>query len=156
MRSYNDAMATIRRVPSVEHNFQLVITQVYEGEELLEDEDESVSPAYRCPSFNPTDRSNQPTRSAFFLSERSWNLGPVRPKANPLSCGAIWKAEWTSSTSLWQLGRTNQPRRSSRRACTGRCTKENTRNRPIISPTLISKSSYTSQSLPPFAPMGSH
>ena len=43
MRSYNDAMATIRRVPSVEHNFQLVITRVYEEEELLEDEDESAS-----------------------------------------------------------------------------------------------------------------
>ncbi len=41
---YNDAMATIRRVPSVDHNFQLVITRVYEDgdQELLEDEDESV------------------------------------------------------------------------------------------------------------------
>lgn len=38
-------MATIRRVPSVEHNFQLVITRVYEDgdQELLEDEDESKS-----------------------------------------------------------------------------------------------------------------
>lgn len=38
-------MATIRRVPSVEHHFQLVITRVLaEGEEeLLEDEDESMS-----------------------------------------------------------------------------------------------------------------
>jgi VID27 N-terminal region len=42
---YNDAMATIRRVPSVEHNFQLVITRVYEegDQELLEDEEESAS-----------------------------------------------------------------------------------------------------------------
>ena len=32
-------MATIRRIPSVEHNFQLVVTRVYEEEELLEDED---------------------------------------------------------------------------------------------------------------------
>ena len=42
---YNDAMATIRRVPSVEHNFQLVITRVYEegDQELLEDEEESTS-----------------------------------------------------------------------------------------------------------------
>lgn len=41
---YNNAMATIRRVPSMEHNFQLVITRVYEEEdqELLEDEDESA------------------------------------------------------------------------------------------------------------------
>jgi hypothetical protein len=40
---YNEAMATIRRVPSMEHNFQLVITRVYEDgdQELLEDEDES-------------------------------------------------------------------------------------------------------------------
>lgn len=40
---YNDAMATIRRVPSMEHTFQLVITRVYEdgNEELIEDEEES-------------------------------------------------------------------------------------------------------------------
>lgn len=40
---YNDAMATIRRVSTAEHNFQLVITRVYEDgdQELLEDEDES-------------------------------------------------------------------------------------------------------------------
>ncbi|KAI0307163.1 VID27 cytoplasmic protein [Multifurca ochricompacta] len=40
---YNDAMATIRRVPSAEHNFQLVITRVYEegDQELLEDEEET-------------------------------------------------------------------------------------------------------------------
>ena len=41
--SYNDCMATIRRLPSVEHNFQLVITKVYEDgdQDLLQDEDES-------------------------------------------------------------------------------------------------------------------
>ncbi|KAF9055366.1 VID27-domain-containing protein [Hymenopellis radicata] len=40
---YNDAMATIRRVPSAEHNFQLVITRVYEDgdQELLEEADET-------------------------------------------------------------------------------------------------------------------
>ncbi|KAH9938170.1 VID27 cytoplasmic protein [Fomitopsis serialis] len=40
---YNDAMATIRRVASVEHNFQLVVTRVYEegDQELLEDEEET-------------------------------------------------------------------------------------------------------------------
>ncbi|KAG5220695.1 VID27 cytoplasmic protein [Salix suchowensis] len=40
---FNDAMITIRRVPTVEHNFQLVVTRVYEegDEDLLEDEDES-------------------------------------------------------------------------------------------------------------------
>jgi len=36
-------MVTIRRVPSLEHNFQLVVTRVYDegDQELLEDEDES-------------------------------------------------------------------------------------------------------------------
>ncbi|EMD40749.1 hypothetical protein CERSUDRAFT_111329 [Gelatoporia subvermispora B] len=40
---FNDAMATIRRVPAVEHNFQLVITRVFEDgdQELLEDEEET-------------------------------------------------------------------------------------------------------------------
>ncbi|KAF9492798.1 VID27 cytoplasmic protein [Pleurotus eryngii] len=40
---FNDAMITIRRVPTVEHNFQLVVTRVYEegDEDLLEDEDET-------------------------------------------------------------------------------------------------------------------
>ncbi|KAF8238735.1 VID27-domain-containing protein [Tricholoma matsutake] len=40
---YNDAMATIRRVPTMEHNFQLVITRVYEegDQEFLEDEEET-------------------------------------------------------------------------------------------------------------------
>ena len=38
-------MATIRRVPSAEHAFNLVITRVFEDgdQELLEDEDESES-----------------------------------------------------------------------------------------------------------------
>ena len=37
-------MATIRRIPSVDHNFQLVITRVYDDgdQELLEDEEEST------------------------------------------------------------------------------------------------------------------
>lgn len=40
---YNEAMATVRRVPTMEHHFQLVVTRVYEDgdEELLGDEDES-------------------------------------------------------------------------------------------------------------------
>ena len=46
--SYNDAMAAIRRVPSIDHNFQLVITRVYEegDEELFEGEEESVCLCY--------------------------------------------------------------------------------------------------------------
>lgn len=37
-------MATVRRLPSVEHNFELVITKVYEDgdQDLLQDEDESA------------------------------------------------------------------------------------------------------------------
>ncbi|KXN89646.1 Vacuolar import and degradation protein 27, partial [Leucoagaricus sp. SymC.cos] len=40
---FNEAMATVRRVPSLEHNFQLVVTKVYEegDQELLEDEEET-------------------------------------------------------------------------------------------------------------------
>ena len=40
---YNECMATVRRLPAVDHNFQLVITKVYEDgdQDLLEDEDES-------------------------------------------------------------------------------------------------------------------
>ncbi|KAL0070704.1 Vacuolar import and degradation protein 27 [Marasmius tenuissimus] len=40
---YPEAMVTVRRVPSVEHNFQLVVTRVFEEEdqEILEDEDET-------------------------------------------------------------------------------------------------------------------
>ncbi|KAF9567336.1 VID27-domain-containing protein [Agrocybe pediades] len=40
---YNECMATIRRLPGIEHNFQLVITKVLEDgdQDLLEDEDET-------------------------------------------------------------------------------------------------------------------
>ena len=74
MRSYNDAMATIRRIPSVDHNFQLVVTRVYEDgdQELLGDEDESVSLTsqslgYRF-AYPPIE---QPMKSAYFLSGKS-------------------------------------------------------------------------------------
>ena len=65
MRSYNDAMATIRRIPSVDHNFQLVVTRVYEDgdQELLEDEDESVCPAYPSATTLLTRRSNSRRRA---------------------------------------------------------------------------------------------
>ena len=41
-------MATIRRIPSLDHNFQLVVTRVYEDgdQELLADEDESEPSVY--------------------------------------------------------------------------------------------------------------
>jgi len=148
-------MATIRRIPSVDHNFQLVVTRVYEegDQELLEDEDESRSPPYPYPLLRFAHPLIKQPTSAYFSSGRSWSSGLVKPKANPLSCGAIWKAELTSSSSSWQLGRTKQHKRFSRRACTGRCMKENTRQRLIVSPTLISKSSSTSQSAAPLVLM---
>jgi hypothetical protein len=62
-------MATIRRVPSVEHNFQLVITRVYEegDQELLEDEEEStcfVDCNCRVLNFLPADEER-----VFLISE---------------------------------------------------------------------------------------
>lgn len=53
-------MATIRRVPSIDHNFQLVMTRVYEDgdQELLEDEDESESLTYPLVTILLTRRSN--------------------------------------------------------------------------------------------------
>jgi len=43
MHRYNECMATVRRLPAVEHNFELVITKVLEDgdQDLLGDEDES-------------------------------------------------------------------------------------------------------------------
>jgi hypothetical protein len=48
--SFNEAMVTIRRVPNVDHNFQLVVTHVYEDgdQEILEDEDESTLDPFFC------------------------------------------------------------------------------------------------------------
>ena len=55
-------MATIRRVPNVEHHFQLVITRVYEegDQELLEDEDESKwrSKSHTHPGFHASTRTD--------------------------------------------------------------------------------------------------
>jgi hypothetical protein len=46
-------MVAVRRVPSVEHHFQLVVTRVYEDgdQELLEDEDESKQSALIGPNW---------------------------------------------------------------------------------------------------------
>ena len=48
-------MATVRKAPSIEHNFQLVITRVFEeGEEdILEEEEESAY--YKIPICYQTD-----------------------------------------------------------------------------------------------------
>ena len=52
-------MATVRKAPSVEYNYQLVITRVFEeGEEdILEEEDESMCPKSR--RIHSTDPSFQ-------------------------------------------------------------------------------------------------
>lgn len=44
LERYNDAMATIRRASSAEHQFQLVIIRIFEeGEEdILEEDEESA------------------------------------------------------------------------------------------------------------------
>ena len=64
-------MATIRRVPSLEHTFQLVITRVYEDgdQELLEDEEESEYAVFMLPSFI----------SCFLCDTRAWCETPDRP-----------------------------------------------------------------------------
>ncbi len=58
-------MATIRRIPSIEHNFQLVITRVYEDgdQELLEDEEESAF--FSCLSISPLSLFHKPTKNAY-------------------------------------------------------------------------------------------
>ena len=40
---FNEAMVAVRRVPALEHNFNIVVTRVFEDgdQELLEDEEES-------------------------------------------------------------------------------------------------------------------
>jgi VID27-like protein len=58
-------MATIRRIPSIEHNFQLVITRVYEDgdQELLEDEEESAF--FSCLSIPRLSLFHKPTKNAY-------------------------------------------------------------------------------------------
>ena len=43
---FNEAMVAVRRVPALEHNFNIVVTRVFEDgdQELLEDEEESKHP----------------------------------------------------------------------------------------------------------------
>jgi len=58
-------MATIRRIPSIEHNFQLVITRVYEDgdQELLEDEEESAF--FCCSSISRPSPFHKPTKNVY-------------------------------------------------------------------------------------------
>lgn len=52
--SYQNAMATIRRVMTTDFHFQLVVTRVFEeGEELLLDEDDESS--YMSDAFSTRD-----------------------------------------------------------------------------------------------------
>ena len=71
-------MATIRRIASVEHNFQLVVTRVYEDgdQELLEDEDESASPAYSsATNYLPVDRTADEERVFLIGEELEFRTG---------------------------------------------------------------------------------
>ena len=68
-------MATIRRIPSVEHNFQLVVTRVYEEEELLEDEDESGSLLHAASSTSLTDRPADEERVFLIGEELEFRTG---------------------------------------------------------------------------------
>jgi len=67
-------MATVRRLPAVEHNFQLVITKVYEDgdQDLLEDEDESeISdfPEFEADLDNPHHLYVADEEKVFLISE---------------------------------------------------------------------------------------
>lgn len=125
-------MATIRRVPSLDHNFQLVITRVYaEGEqELLEDEEESELIPLLCRSLQLT--PFQLMRSACSLSAKSSSSVLLLLKTAPASYGAIWRETSTNFTTLWHPGRTSRPGHSLKRACIGQCTSASTRRMQTI------------------------
>lgn len=121
-------MITIRRVPSLEHNFQLVVTKVYDegDQELLEDEDESEIQPY--PPFPSIQRilSYQPTRSARSSLVKSSSFGQVLLMMNLHSFGATSMAMSTSFSSSLPPARMSRLELSSKRACTVQCTKGNT------------------------------
>ena len=114
-------MATIRRIPSIEHNFQLVITRVYEDgdQELLEDEEESAS--FCCSSISRPSLFHKPTKNAYSLLVRNSSFVQARVMANLPFSGAIFKAMLMNSMNLLPLGRTHPQRLSSRHACTAPC-----------------------------------
>lgn len=92
LHSYNEAIATIRRVPSLEHNFQLVINRVYEegDQELLGDEDESAT-CYIYILFEYLLTVLQPTKRRSSLSVRSssFDLVQEKPQKRPPLFGVI-------------------------------------------------------------------
>jgi hypothetical protein len=118
---YNDAMATIRRIPSIEHNFQLVITRVYEDgdQELLEDEEESAF--FCCSSISRPSLFHKPTKNAYSSLARNSSFVQARVMANRPFSGAIFKATLMNSMNLLPPGRTRPQRLSSRHACTAPC-----------------------------------
>jgi VID27 N-terminal region len=122
---YNDAMATIRRVPSIEHNFQLVVTRVYEDgdQELLEDEAESM-----CHTRNPGRLLNilQLMRNEFFSFPRNLNFVAGKQMENLTLSGAISKEMLMSSMSSYRLmTRTNLRKPPSRHGCIVPCSSGN-------------------------------
>lgn len=95
-------MATIRRVPTVEHNFQLVVTKVYDegDQELLEDEDESELQSILFQLFSFCFFQHQRTRKGLFSSAKNLNSEQVTLMMNHLSFGATSMAISTSRSNL--------------------------------------------------------
>lgn len=148
-------MITIRRVPSLEHNFQLVVTKVYDegDQELLEDEDESEPFTSILNLPTQTEFIKQPTRKDHSSSVKNSSSEQTQPMANPLSFGVISTATLMSSSSLSPPERMPLLKPSSRLACTALCMKGNTgevRSKPKIP---IWKSSFGSALILPFVPL---
>lgn len=144
---YNDAMATIRRFPSMEHNFQLVITRVYEDgdQEFLEDEEESESNLAYLFILSTYNSIFQPMKSESFSFPRNSSFGQARRRVVPLSYGAIYMAASMSSGSMLHLVLTNLRALSLRHACTVPCMSANIRRALIVAKMLIWKSSFGSK-----------
>jgi hypothetical protein len=138
-------MATIRRVSTVEHHFQLVITRVYEDgdQELLEDEDESTRLVQLYTGSSLT--IPQPTRKRRSSSRKTSNSVAGKRMASPISYGAICKATSTSSTSMSRLALMLRPAHSLRPACTGPCTSASTKSARTMWATRSCKNSFGSE-----------
>lgn len=121
-------MITIRRVPSLEHNFQLVVTKVYEegDQELLEDEDESelLRPDQSL-NFHSS-IMEQLTKKGRSLSVRNSSSEQAQLTMNLPLFGAISMATSMNSLSLLLSEQTNPPRPSLKLACTALCMKGST------------------------------
>lgn len=119
LRSYNEAIATVRRVPSIEHNFQLVITRVYEegDQELLEDEDESATYSILLKPYLsyhvPADEEK-----VFLISEElEFRPGPGE---NPQEASFVWRDLDGDVDELYEFlmtEETNEPTRAFFETC---------------------------------------